>query len=104
MTASWPFAPGGLASALGGTTDAGRDSCAFRCCHAAWRDLALRRHAYYVELFKSGRWTRYFTEQEFIERMRDVMDDDGILERPCGEDGLRRPGVRGAGAGSPSAA
>jgi hypothetical protein len=37
------------------------------------RMLALRRHAYYLELFKSGRWSRYFTEQEFIERMRDVM-------------------------------
>jgi uncharacterized repeat protein (TIGR03809 family) len=40
---------------------------------ARFRALALRRHAYYLELFKSGRWTHYFTEQEFIERMRDVM-------------------------------
>jgi uncharacterized repeat protein (TIGR03809 family) len=38
-----------------------------------WRELALRRHAYYLELFKSGRWTRYFTEQEFLARMRDVV-------------------------------
>jgi len=40
---------------------------------ARFRALALRRHGYYVELFKSGRWTHYFTEQEFIERMRDVI-------------------------------
>jgi uncharacterized repeat protein (TIGR03809 family) len=40
---------------------------------ARFRALALRRHGYYLELFKSGRWTHYFTEQEFIERMRDVM-------------------------------
>jgi uncharacterized repeat protein (TIGR03809 family) len=40
---------------------------------ARWRALALQRHAYYLDLFKSGRWTHYFTEQEFIERMRDVM-------------------------------
>jgi len=40
---------------------------------ARFRALALQRHAYYLELFKSGRWTHYFTEQEFVERMRDVM-------------------------------
>jgi uncharacterized repeat protein (TIGR03809 family) len=38
-----------------------------------WRELALCRHAYYLELFKSGRWARYFTDQEFVERLRDVM-------------------------------
>jgi uncharacterized repeat protein (TIGR03809 family) len=53
------------------------------------RDLALRRHAYYLELFKSGRWARYFTEQEFVERMRDVMTTtafwNGLAERANAE-------------------
>jgi hypothetical protein len=38
-----------------------------------FRDLALRRHAYYLDLLKSGRWRHYFSEQEFAERLRDVM-------------------------------
>lgn len=38
-----------------------------------FRDLALRRHAYYLDLLKSGRWQHYFSEQEFAERLRDVM-------------------------------
>ena len=35
--------------------------------------LAQRRHGYYLELLQSGRWRRYFSEQEFAERLRDVM-------------------------------
>ena len=38
-----------------------------------FRDLAMRRHAYYLDLLKSGRWRHYFSEQEFAERLRDVM-------------------------------
>lgn len=38
-----------------------------------FRDLAMRRHAYYLDLLKSGRWRRYFSEEEFAERLRDVM-------------------------------
>jgi uncharacterized repeat protein (TIGR03809 family) len=30
-----------------------------------WRDLAERRHAHYLDLYKSGRWKRYYTEEEF---------------------------------------
>ncbi len=36
-------------------------------------DLAHKRLAYYSELSKSGRWKLYFTEREFIERLRDVI-------------------------------
>lgn len=35
--------------------------------------LAQRRHAYYLELLQSGRWQRYFTEQQLAERLREVM-------------------------------
>jgi len=30
-----------------------------------WRDLAERRHAHYLDLYKSGRWKRYYTKDEF---------------------------------------
>ena len=30
-----------------------------------WRDLAERRHAHYLDLYKTGRWKRYYTEKEF---------------------------------------
>jgi hypothetical protein len=39
----------------------------------ALRDLALRRHAYYLDLLRSGRWRQYFSEQQFAERLRDVV-------------------------------
>ncbi|MBV9346976.1 MAG: TIGR03809 family protein [Pseudolabrys sp.] len=40
---------------------------------ARWSALAERRKAYYVELYKSGRWKHYFDEAEFLARMRDVL-------------------------------
>jgi hypothetical protein len=39
------------------------------------RDLAHRRLAYYAELSESGRWKQYFTELDFIARLRDVIAD-----------------------------
>jgi uncharacterized repeat protein (TIGR03809 family) len=38
-----------------------------------WRDLAERRRAYFVELYDSGRWKRYYTEEQFVMRMREVV-------------------------------
>jgi uncharacterized repeat protein (TIGR03809 family) len=38
-----------------------------------WRALARNRHAYYLELLQSGRWRHYFNEQQFAERLRDVV-------------------------------
>jgi hypothetical protein len=37
------------------------------------RELAHKRLAYYSELSRTGRWKLYFTEREFIERLRDVI-------------------------------
>src|SRR5262249_47948362 len=31
-----------------------------------WRDLVERRRAYFAELYHSGRWKIYYTEQEFV--------------------------------------
>jgi uncharacterized repeat protein (TIGR03809 family) len=50
-----------------------------------WHMLAERRRRYYVELYRSERWRRYFTEEAFLLRMRDVIQNvetwANILER-----------------------
>jgi uncharacterized repeat protein (TIGR03809 family) len=38
-----------------------------------WRDLAERRRAHFVELHDSGRWRLYYTEEEFLARMREAI-------------------------------
>src|SRR5271166_2890696 len=38
-----------------------------------WQELAERRRAHLVELFHSGRWKRYFTEEQFLHRLRDAI-------------------------------
>jgi len=37
-----------------------------------WRNLAERRLAYLNELYVSGRWRRYHTEQAFVDNIRDA--------------------------------
>ena len=38
-----------------------------------WCDLAQRRLDYYVELYRSGRWRHYYTEETLALRMLDVI-------------------------------
>jgi uncharacterized repeat protein (TIGR03809 family) len=38
-----------------------------------WQDLAERRLAYFIELYRSGRWRHYYSEEKFALRMRDVI-------------------------------
>jgi uncharacterized repeat protein (TIGR03809 family) len=38
-----------------------------------WLALAERRLAYYVELYRSGRWQSYYTKERFTVLMRDVI-------------------------------
>jgi uncharacterized repeat protein (TIGR03809 family) len=38
-----------------------------------WRMLAERRRAHFVELYHSGRWKRYYGEEEFLLKMREAM-------------------------------
>ena len=38
-----------------------------------WHELAERRLAYYNELYRSGRWTRYYAKEHFALRMLDVI-------------------------------
>jgi len=38
-----------------------------------WLDLAERRLAYFTELYRCGRWRRYYTPEQFAVRVEDVM-------------------------------
>ena len=38
-----------------------------------WRRLAERRRAHFVELFHSGRWKHYYTEERFLLSMREAI-------------------------------
>ena len=50
-----------------------------------WHLLAERRRRHYVELYRSERWRRYFTEEVFLLRMRESIQNvetwARILER-----------------------
>jgi uncharacterized repeat protein (TIGR03809 family) len=39
------------------------------------RDLAERRRVYLIELYRSGRWRRYYSEQDFLAFVRGVAAD-----------------------------
>lgn len=43
-----------------------------------WRALAERRKAHLVDLYDSGRWRLYYSEQEYILRLREAI---GAVER-----------------------
>jgi uncharacterized repeat protein (TIGR03809 family) len=55
-----------------------------------WRELAERRRAHFVELYRTGRWKHYYTEEEFVSRMRDVFHAADAWER-LAPDGGGRP-------------
>jgi uncharacterized repeat protein (TIGR03809 family) len=38
-----------------------------------WLSLAERRLAYYTELYRSGRWQRYYSKERFAALMLDVI-------------------------------
>jgi uncharacterized repeat protein (TIGR03809 family) len=50
-----------------------------------WHALAERRRRHFVELYRSERWRRYYTEENFLALMREVIDSvdtwGKILER-----------------------
>lgn len=58
-----------------------------------WHTLAERRRRHYVELYRSERWRRYFTEEAFLLHMRDVMQNvevwAKILERMPDSESIR---------------
>jgi uncharacterized repeat protein (TIGR03809 family) len=38
-----------------------------------WRALSERRRAHFVELYRTGRWKRYYTEERFLDCMREAI-------------------------------
>ena len=38
-----------------------------------WRSLAERRRAHFLELYASGRWKRYYSEEQFLYRMHEAI-------------------------------
>jgi len=38
-----------------------------------WRALAERRLAHFVELYESGRWRHYYSEEQLLHRMREAV-------------------------------
>jgi uncharacterized repeat protein (TIGR03809 family) len=38
-----------------------------------WRALAERRLAHFVDLYESGRWRHYYSEEQFLHRMREAV-------------------------------
>ena len=49
-----------------------------------WRDLAEKRRAHLIELYDSGRWKHYYTEEELVARMRDAINLAQTWERLSG--------------------
>jgi len=49
-------------------------SRAFARTALEWRDLIDRRCAHFIELHKSGRWTHYYGEAQFLALMREAVD------------------------------
>lgn len=37
-----------------------------------WCALALRRRAHFVDLYRTGRWTRYYGKEQFFVQLRSV--------------------------------
>jgi uncharacterized repeat protein (TIGR03809 family) len=71
-----------------------------------WHDLAQRRLDYYTELYRSGRWQHYYTQERFAVRMLDVINaarkwrelagmpqaeqaEQGVQPAPQRDDGMR---------------
>jgi uncharacterized repeat protein (TIGR03809 family) len=53
-----------------------------------WSKLAERRRAHFIELYKSGRWKHYYSEAEFLARLREaarVSDEWAKLAADCPE-------------------
>ena len=39
-----------------------------------WHALAERRRKHYIELYRSERWRRYYTEEVFLKQMHEVIE------------------------------
>jgi uncharacterized repeat protein (TIGR03809 family) len=69
-----------------------------------WRVLAERRCAHFLELHHSGRWKHYYSEEQFLDRLREAVrlserwaeiapppvDEIAAAQAPPAADGRRR--------------
>ncbi len=59
-----------------------------------WHALAERRLAYFTELYRSGRWRRYYAQEHFALRMLDVIKAakawNDLAERSWNEPPVKR--------------
>ena len=39
-----------------------------------WRDLAERRRAHFIELYDTGRWKLYYTEEQMLARIDEALE------------------------------
>ncbi len=46
-----------------------------------WRDLADKRRAHFIELYDTGRWKHYYTEEQLVARMREAINLADAWER-----------------------
>ena len=61
-----------------------------------WHSLAERRRRHFVELYRSERWKRYYTEEEFRAHMREVDANVEMWERVLHRSvGATAPAARG---------
>jgi hypothetical protein len=58
-----------------------------------WHDLANRRLAYFTELYRSGRWQRYYSQEHFALRMLDVIRAERAWRDLAGRS-WRKPSAR----------
>jgi hypothetical protein len=66
-----------------------------------WRSLAERRRSYFVELYNSGRWKQYYTEDAFLAQMHEVVRSAEEWDKLVGQNAARS---NSPGSGSPGAA
>jgi uncharacterized repeat protein (TIGR03809 family) len=56
-----------------------------------WLTLAERRLAYFSELYRSGRWQRYYTAESFADQVVDVMKAVTVWRELVGQRAVQAP-------------
>jgi uncharacterized repeat protein (TIGR03809 family) len=60
-----------------------------------WHSLAERRRRHFVELYRSERWRRYYSEEAFLSHMREVIQNVEVWEKVLHQTaGLPLPAAR----------
>jgi uncharacterized repeat protein (TIGR03809 family) len=60
---------------------------------ARWQVLAERRLAYLTELFETGRWRRYYSDDAFLENVREAKAAVGAWRQLSGQESDDEPSV-----------